>query len=116
MYKSFVIGRLTRDATVNEVGGNSVCNFDVATDTSFKDPSSQGNVTNFIRVAAWNKLGTACARLTKGQMVGVVGDTVVKSYKTREGANGFEIDIRADTVQFLSPKKDNNSGGADLFE
>ena len=49
-------------------------------------------------------------------MVGVVGDTVVKSYKTREGANGFEIDIRADTVQFLSPKKDNNSGGADLFE
>lgn len=114
MYKSFIIGRLTRDATLNEVGGNSVCNFDVATDTTFKDAS--GNITNFIRVAVWGKLGATCARLTKGQMVGVVGDTVVKTYKTREGANSFEIDVRADTVQFLSPKKDSSDGGEDLFK
>ncbi|MBR2679715.1 MAG: single-stranded DNA-binding protein [Exiguobacterium sp.] len=113
MFKGIIIGRLTRDATLNEVNGRQVCNFDVAVRTDFKDASGQ-YITNFVKVAAWNGQAGPCSHLTKGQMVAVTGSIVEKDYKKRDGTDGHETNITASGVEFLTPKKDN--GGADLFE
>lgn len=114
MIKTFLIGNLTADARTNEINGNTVTNFQVGVRTNGRDANNE-YVTNFVRVSAWGKLGQTCSRLTKGQKVAVTGDQTVRIYAKNDGTSGIDIDIRADSVEFLSPNQQKQNADDDMF-
>ena len=104
MNKLTIIGNLTKDPELRTTqAGKNVCSFDVAV----KRRSGNGqDETDFFRVSAWNGLAETCARyLAKGRKVCVVGPVSVHTYESSNGKHGASMEVRADDVEFLSPKQ-----------
>lgn len=105
-----VIGRLTRDPEVKQIGNDkiSVANFTVAVDRDF------GEGTDFIDVVAWRKLAENIGQyLGKGRLVYADGRMQKRTYtaKTPEG-HEYPRDVwelQAEKVQFLD--KGNTAAG-----
>jgi single-strand DNA-binding protein len=95
-----IIGNLTRDPESRTTQtGKQVCTFTVAV-TRRRDRET----SDFFRVSAWGELGNNCARyLAKGKKVCVVGQVSVSTYTTQNGETRANMDVFADTVEFLSP-------------
>lgn len=111
MFKIFCIGNLTADPRTGEHNGKSVTNLKVAMRTVFKDANNE-YITNFADVSVWNNQAQSCARLKKGNKVGIVGSAVVKPYVDANGKSGFNIVISPDNVEFVTPLP---KEGADIF-
>lgn len=102
MVKVFFVGRLTRDPRTNEVGGNQVCNMDVAADTATKGADGK-YISNYYEVAMWGARAATCATLTKGRQVAVVGSLTQMEYKKKDGTTDRKLVVKADDVQFTGP-------------
>ncbi len=104
MNKLTIIGNLTRDPELRTVSGDDVvCNFTVAVNrrTAKEHPEA-----DYFRVSAWNKLGERCQQfLAKGKKAAVVGPVSVSSYEAKDGSTKFQLEIRAEDVEFLSPRE-----------
>ena len=102
MNKITIIGCLGKDPEVRTIPtGQTVCSFSVAVSSKHKGE----DVTTWFRVSAWEKLADVCARfLAKGRKVAVVGPVSVSSYEGKGGTR-FSLDVRADDVEFLSPRE-----------
>ena len=103
MNKLTIIGNLTKDPELRTTqAGKNVCSFDVAV----KRRSSGQDETDYFHVSAWNGLADTCARyLAKGRKVCVVGPVSVHTYESSSGKHGASMEVRADDVEFLSPKQ-----------
>lgn len=101
-------GRLTRDPELRSTSnGNSVGNFNIACERSFKGQNDEKEV-DFIPVVVWRTLAENCGRyLSKGNMVCVHGRLQIREYTDKEGIRRSIAEIVADDVQFMTPK---NSG------
>ena len=99
-----VMGNLTRDPDVREVGMNAVkvCRFSLAINERRKDRS--GNVIDmptFVDVDAWDKLGELCGQyLKKGRSVLVEGRLQSDTWE-KDGQKHQKLKIRAATVKFM---------------
>ncbi len=105
MNKLTIIGNLTRDPDTRTLStGDTACSFTVAVNRRGRD----NDKADFFRVTAWNKLGDNCQRyLAKGRKVAVVGPVSVSSYEAKDGGGTrFSLDIRAEDVEFLSSRQD----------
>ena len=113
MNKVFLIGNLTRDPELRQIGsGANVCNFAIAVNRKYT--GADGNrQTDFFNIIAWRALGENCAKfLKKGSKVGVVGEVQTRSYEAQDGSKRYVTEINADEVEFLSPRNsDGNMGG-----
>ena len=109
MNKLTIIGNLTRDPETRTVGSDhTVCSFTVAVNRRKREGHDQE--ADFFRVSAWDKLGDNCQRyLAKGRKVAVVGPVSVSTYESKEGGTRFSLDVRADDVEFLSPKEQSDA-------
>ena len=101
-----VMGNLTRDPDVREVGMNAVkvCRFSVAMNERRKDRN--GNVIDiptFVDVDAWDKLGELC-----GRSVLVEGRLQSDSWE-KDGQKHQKLKIRAATVKFMPQPAPNQS-------
>ena len=107
MNKITIIGCLGKDPEVRTIPtGQTVCSFSVAVSSKHKGE----DVTTWFRVSAWEKLADVCARfLSKGRKVAVVGPVSVSSYESKDGGTRFSLDVRADDVEFLSPKEQSDA-------
>lgn len=105
MNKMFIIGNLTRDPeTRNTQSGKTVCNFTVAVSRRFAGQSGEKEA-DFFRVNVWEKLGEVCEQyLAKGRKVAVVGELQARTYEGNDGVTRLSLEIRADEVEFLTPK------------
>ena len=107
-----VMGNLTRDPDVREVGVNAVkvCRFSLAMNERRKDRN--GNVLDiptFVDVDAWDKLGELCGQyLKKGRSVLVEGRLQSDSWE-KDGQKHSKLKIRAATVKFMPPPAPNQS-------
>ena len=104
MYKTFASGNLTADARTFDYSGKSATQFTIGSKTSTKNDKGE-YISNFISVAVFGPQANSCARLKKGDKVTVIGDTCVQPYTTRDGKQGYNINVRADSVDFMSPPK-----------
>jgi len=85
-----------------------VCTFSLAVDNRRKGGEEQP--PTWFRVSAWGKLGEVCQRyLDKGKQCTVVGPVSVSSYESKDGGTRFSLDVRADDVEFLSPKEQSDA-------
>lgn len=102
--KAIIVGRLGSDPESRSTsGGKSVCNFNVATDSSWKDRDGQRQKqTEWHRIVVWGPQAETCAKyLSKGREVYVEGEIRTRSYDDKEGAKRYVTEIVARDVRFL---------------
>lgn len=102
MNKLFIIGNLVRDPESRVAAEDrAVCNFTVAVNRYTRE----GQVADYVRVAAWDELGKNCQRyLGKGKRVCVVGRASTSAYVDREGSPRAVLELSAQEVEFLTPR------------
>ena len=108
--KVILLGRLGQDPeskTLN--GGQTVCNFSIATSESYIDKQGQKvEKTEWHKVNVWGPIAVSCAQyLNKGSMAYVEGQLTTRSYEDSNGIKKYVTEIKAFTVQFIG----GNSGG-----
>lgn len=108
--KVMLIGRLTRDPeTRHTAGGNSVTNFGLAVNRTYKRPGSDESVeeTTFVDIEAWGKTGETFARfMKKGRQAYVEGRLKFDSWE-KDGQKRTKLLVVMENFQFL----DSGSGG-----
>lgn len=107
-----IIGNLTRDAELRHTAtGHAVNRFSVAVNERFRDRSGADQErTHFVDVNVWRELATACADLSKGDPVFVIGRLVNENWTDREGNKRYTTRIEGSRVEFLT--RGPGSGGA----
>lgn len=107
MQKIFITGNLCSDPQLRSTrDGIAVCSFTVAVNRRSKGAQA-GQDADFFRVNAWRELGETCAKfLAKGRKVAVTGSVSVSTYTGSDGTTRASMDVRADQVEFLSPKEE----------
>lgn len=109
MNKLTIIGNLTRDPELRTTTtGLSVCSFTVAVNkkqSAQQRQNGQQPEADYFRVTAWREMGENCARfLQKGKKVCVIGPVSVNTYTGNDGATRANLEVKADEVEFLSPR------------
>jgi single-strand DNA-binding protein len=103
-----IIGNLGRDAETRQVGNDSVVSFSVASSRKVKGE----DVTTWVRVSLWGKLGTSVAQyLTKGTSVAVSGQLASRTYE-KDGKTYHDIEIRGSDLKLLGSKRDSGDGAS----
>ena len=111
--KIITIGRLSGDPEVRDVNGRNCVNFGFASDTRQKaaDGSKQ---TNWYSVTAWGALGENMAKyLHKGDMIQLIGDLLIRTYKDKNGVDRTAVQITATDCEFLNTKRPSDNAGSD---
>jgi single-strand DNA-binding protein len=113
-------GNLGRDPEMRYTPtGQAVTNFNVAVDDSYTGSNGERvDRTIWIRVSAWGKLAETCNNyLKKGRKVLVEGRLVVdqasggpRTYTRNDGSIGANFEVSAQTVRFLSPRGEGETG------
>lgn len=101
MNQIILIGNIAADIEERiTADGKSVANFTIAVDRPYNSEK-----TDFIRCSAWGALAQNCAKyLAKGKKVAVQGSLHIDTYD-KEGLTRYAPFIRADRVEFLSPRQ-----------
>jgi single-strand DNA-binding protein len=99
-----IIGNLTADPVSRTTqAGKNVTTFTVAVNRR-KTANAGQQEADYFRVSAWGELGNLCHKwLIKGKKVCVVGHVSVSTYTTQNGETRANMDVFADSVEFLSP-------------
>ena len=113
--KVMLIGRLTRDPeTRRTAGGNSVTNFGLAVNRTYRKKDSDEKVeeTTFVDVEAWGTAGETFARyMKKGSAAYVEGRLKMDSWE-KDGQKRTKLLIVMEEFQFLDGRGGGSSGGA----
>lgn len=113
MIKIFIIGRIGKDATMNQVNGRSVINFSVAHSERYKD--NMGNDqerTIWAECAYWTDRTAVLPYLLKGTQVYVEGTPDVRTYQKNDGTWGSSLTVRVRDIQLLGSRAENVSAPA----
>lgn len=100
-----IVGRLTKDPELKySQQGTAVCNFTVAVNRNFK--TQDGQDADFINCVVFRGGAESLANYQrKGNLIGVTGRLQSRTYENKQGQTVFVIEVIADSVQFLEPKK-----------
>jgi single-strand DNA-binding protein len=96
-----LVGNLGKDPEVRAVpGGQSVCNFSIATNESWTDKSGQKqDRTEWHRIVVWGKAAEACGEhLAKGRQVYIEGRLTTREWTNKEGQKQYTTEIVANPV------------------
>ncbi len=103
--KAILVGRLGGDPEIRHTqGGNTVCNFRIATDERWTDKSGQKQEkTEWHRIVVWGKQAESCGQyLQKGRQVYVAGSIETREWTDKNGQRRWTTEIKARNVRFLS--------------
>lgn len=100
-----LVGNLTRDPELRQAGDSQVCKLGIAVNERVKRGEVWEDVPNYFDVEVWGGQAEACATyLTKGNRVGVQGSLRWRSWEADDGSKRSAVSVRAQVVQFLTPK------------
>ena len=103
-----LIGRLTKDPELRFTpDGIPVANLRIAVNRPRRKDGSQE--ADFFNVVVWRRLAELCAEyMGKGRLIAVEGRLRRRSWTTSEGQTRSDVEIVADSVQFLDrpPKEE----------
>lgn len=108
-----IIGRLGKDPELRYTqSGSPVCSFSVATDESYT--GQDGNKVDRVewhKISCFQRQAENCANfLKKGSLVYVEGSLATRKYQDQQGQDRYVTEIKAQRVQFLDRKGDNQGG------
>ena len=109
----FLLGNLTRDPEMRQTSnGQTVCNFGLALNRSFKRGDQWEEATDFVNVVAWGPLGERVGQyLTKGRRVLVQGSLRSSSWE-QDGQKRNKLEVWANDVTFLDGRGGEGTGEA----
>lgn len=112
MKKMSIVGRLTQDPQIKNLGSKPAAVFTVAANTRRRDES--GNyIPNFVNCVVFSAVREACAQnLRKGSAVFLIGDHNIRSYKDSNGADRYSEELTVSDIQFLDPRNPATTNGA----
>lgn len=100
MIKTFLTGRLTRNAEIKEFDSKKVMSYAVAVDTGTKDKPS----TLFVDCSQWGEKTGVAPYLLKGTLVAITGEPGIRLYAKNDGTPGGSFTMRVDKVELLGSK------------
>lgn len=110
-HQTIIVGHLGGNPELKYMqNGNAVCNFSVAVSESWRDKNTNENRerTTWYRVAVWGPQAEHCnTYLGKGSQVMVIGNVSARGYMSNGEAKA-SLDLRANSVRFLSKSENNN--------
>ena len=101
-----LLGNATRDPETKTLsGGQTVCNFGLATNRVWKDDKGEKHeLAEFHNLVAWGRLGDACGEyVKKGRPLFVQGHLKTGTWE-KDGTKHYKTDIVLDNIVFLGPK------------
>lgn len=102
--RAMIIGNLTRDPeTRTTPTGQTVCNFSIATSSSWKDAAgARQERTEYHPIVAWGKLAEICQQyLSKGRKVFVEGRLQTREWEAQDGSKKQRTEIVAESMIML---------------
>lgn len=117
MNKAILIGNLTKDPELRTTpSGVNVCTFSIAVNRRRANQNGDRE-TDYFNIMAWRELGDICAKhLAKGRKACVEGEIQTRSYDDKNGVKRYVTEIKADNVEFLTPKDAAASGSSVVRE
>ena len=114
--KVILVGRLGKDPETRYTGsGQAVCNFNMATDETYKDRAgSRQKRTEWHRVVLWGKLAEIAQQyLKKGQLVYIEGRIQSRQWEDKNtGQKRTSFEIIANSMKMLTSRADSMAAGA----
>jgi single-strand DNA-binding protein len=111
-------GNLTRDPELRSTqGGTPVCSLRVACNTRRRSAGGDWeDKPNFFDVTVWGAQGENCSRfLSKGRPVAIDGRLEWREWEDQNGNKRQNVEIIAESVQFLGSRDDAGMGGGNGF-
>jgi single-strand DNA-binding protein len=112
-------GNLTRDPELRSTGsGTAVCSLRVACNTRRRNAATGDweDKPNFFDVTVWGAQGENCSRfLSKGRPVAIDGRLEWREWEDQNGNKRQNVEIIAESVQFLGSRDDAGMGGGNGF-
>lgn len=104
-----LIGRLTKDPSVNYTqGGSTVAKFNLAVDRRFKQ--EDGQTADFISIVAFGKTAEFIEKwFHKGDPISIVGRIQTGSYTNSAGDKVYTTDVIAEQVDFVPRSESTNA-------
>lgn len=103
-----LVGRLTSDVEVKEVGDKKVTTIVVAVPRPFKNQDGEYE-TDFIKCNVWNNLAETTAEYCgKGDLIGIKGRVQTNEIEKEDGTKEYKLEIVAEKITFLNAKKEEN--------
>lgn len=100
-----LIGRITKELEIKEIGETKILNFSVAVDRNYKTKDGE-NLTDFIPCVAFNGISELMNKYCKkGDKICVSGRLQSSKYE-KDGENRYSYDVIVYDITFLEPKKD----------
>jgi len=102
--KAILVGRLGKDPETRFTqSGQSVSNFSVATDNTYKDKNGEKQKkTEWHKIVAWGKLSEIVGKyLKKGALVYLEGRIETREWQDKEGQKRYSTEIVADTLRMF---------------
>ncbi|ADY73637.1 single-strand binding protein [Desulfurobacterium thermolithotrophum DSM 11699] len=109
--KVFLIGRLVADPQLSHTNtGTPFTRFRIAVNNPYRDRSGNWQEdTLFIDIVLWGDAADrAVSRFSKGSRVLVEGRLRQSNWETEEGEKRSRIEVRADRVVGLDPRREQN--------
>ena len=108
MNKVILIGNLADEPkTSMTASGILKCTFRLATQRKYANQQTGKREADFHNVVAWRQLAELCAKyLEKGRKCSVEGSIQYRSYDAQDGTKRYITEIVAESVEFLSARKD----------
>lgn len=114
-----LLGRLTKDPEVKDVGEMKVARFGLAVNRPYKKDKQEAD---FINIVAFNKNAEFCEKwLKKGQLIGLAGSIRTGKYQNKEGNTIYTFDVVGEKFYFTGSgekkeeKTENNSNESDIM-
>lgn len=103
-----LMGNLTRDPELRAGNEQSVVNFSLALNRSYKDKNDEWQeITDFVDVVAWGKLAEQVSgRLVKGSRCLLNGRLQSRSWET-DGVKKSKVEVLATEITFLDKEETN---------
>lgn len=99
-----MIGRLTKDVEIRQVGQNNVGNFTLAVNRPFKNKQTGEREADFVNCQVWGKQAETLAQYTKkGSQIGVDGRIQTRNYENKQGQRVYVTEVVVERFHFLEP-------------
>jgi single-strand DNA-binding protein len=111
MNRVVLVGRLTKDPELRYTpSGVAVATFTIAVNRTFTNQAGEREV-DFLNCVIWRRPAENVANfLKKGSLAGVDGRVQSRSYEGQDGKRVYVTEVVAESVQFLEPRGNNESG------
>lgn len=104
-----LVGRMVADTELRHTGsGIAVASFRLAVNRPYK--TNGEDEADFINCVIWRKAAENLSTYTrKGSLIGITGRIQTRNYTGNDGKKVYITEVVAESVQFLEPKKTNES-------